>query len=119
EAVSEAWRDFFEDYRPRSADRSASGNGSGAPSETMTAPIREPEAPPNGRASQPAAAASQEPAETASAGAGAMALTGAAAAIAKHMETSLSVPTATSVRTVPAKLLEVNRRQLNRYLATQ
>jgi multifunctional 2-oxoglutarate metabolism enzyme len=32
------------------------------------------------------------------------------------METSLGVPTATSVRDVPAKLLEVNRRIINNYL---
>ena len=33
------------------------------------------------------------------------------------MEASLAVPTATSVRVVPAKLLEVNRRILNNQLA--
>ena len=33
------------------------------------------------------------------------------------MEASLAVPTATSVRTVPAKLLEVNRSILNQHLA--
>jgi 2-oxoglutarate dehydrogenase E1 component len=33
------------------------------------------------------------------------------------METSLGVPTATSVRTIPAKLLEENRRIINLYLA--
>ena len=33
------------------------------------------------------------------------------------MAASLSVPTATSVRTVPAKLLEVNRSILNQHLA--
>ena len=33
------------------------------------------------------------------------------------MEASLAVPTATSVRTVPAKLLEVNRSMLNQHLA--
>jgi 2-oxoglutarate dehydrogenase E1 component len=32
------------------------------------------------------------------------------------MEASLAVPTATSVRTIPAKLLEVNRARLNQYL---
>src|SRR2546423_12633703 len=32
------------------------------------------------------------------------------------MEASLAVPTATSVRTVPARLLEVNRKVLNGYL---
>jgi len=44
-------------------------------------------------------------------------LRGAAGRIAKNMEASLGVPTATSVRTVPAKLLEVNRSQLNQHLA--
>ena len=33
------------------------------------------------------------------------------------MEASLEVPTATSVRAVPAKLLEVNRQILNNHLA--
>jgi len=44
-------------------------------------------------------------------------LRGAASQIARVMEASLSVPTATSVRTVPAKLLEVNRQILNNQLA--
>ena len=46
-----------------------------------------------------------------------MALRGAAARIVANMEASLGVPTATSVRTVPAKLLEVNRQILNNQLA--
>ncbi|HVC71435.1 MAG TPA: multifunctional oxoglutarate decarboxylase/oxoglutarate dehydrogenase thiamine pyrophosphate-binding subunit/dihydrolipoyllysine-residue succinyltransferase subunit [Acidimicrobiales bacterium] len=45
-----------------------------------------------------------------------IALRGAAARIAVNMEASLAVPTATSVRTVPAKLLEVNRSMLNQHL---
>ncbi|MDQ6617976.1 MAG: multifunctional oxoglutarate decarboxylase/oxoglutarate dehydrogenase thiamine pyrophosphate-binding subunit/dihydrolipoyllysine-residue succinyltransferase subunit, partial [Actinomycetota bacterium] len=44
-------------------------------------------------------------------------LRGAAARIAANMEASLGVPTATSVRVVPAGLLEVNRRILNNQLA--
>jgi 2-oxoglutarate dehydrogenase E1 component len=44
-------------------------------------------------------------------------LRGAAAAIVKNMAESLEVPTATSVRTMPAKLLEENRRIINDYLA--
>ncbi len=44
-------------------------------------------------------------------------LRGVAARIAENMEASLQVPTATSVRTIPAKLLEENRRIINRYLA--
>ena len=44
-------------------------------------------------------------------------LRGAPARIVENMEASLGVPTATSVRTVPAKLLEVNRQILNNHLA--
>lgn len=40
-------------------------------------------------------------------------LRGVAAAIAANMERSLSVPTATSFRNIPAKLLEVNRTVIN------
>ena len=43
-------------------------------------------------------------------------LRGAAARIVANMEASLEVPTATSFREVPAKLLEVNRRVINGYL---
>jgi 2-oxoglutarate decarboxylase len=41
---------------------------------------------------------------------------GVGAVIVRNMEASLGVPTATSVRDVPAKLLEVNRRIANNYL---
>jgi 2-oxoglutarate dehydrogenase E1 component len=44
-------------------------------------------------------------------------LRGAAARVVANMETSLGVPTATSFRQVPAKLLEVNRRVINGYLS--
>src|SRR5712692_7172523 len=43
-------------------------------------------------------------------------LRGGAVRIVENMEASLGVPTATSVRTVPAKLLEVNRQILNNHL---
>ena len=43
-------------------------------------------------------------------------LRGSAARIVENMEASLQVPTATSVRTVAAKLLEVNRQILNNHL---
>ena len=43
-------------------------------------------------------------------------LRGVSALIASNMEASLEVPTATSFREVPAKLLEVNRRILNNHL---
>ena len=41
---------------------------------------------------------------------------GAAARIVSNMEASVGIPTATSFRVVPAKLLEVNRRVINGYL---
>jgi len=44
-------------------------------------------------------------------------LRGAAARTVENMEASLTVPTATSVRAMPAKLLEVNRQILNNHLA--
>ena len=47
---------------------------------------------------------------------GAAPLRGAAARIAANMEASLGVPTATGFRTVPARLLEVNRKILNNHL---
>ncbi len=43
-------------------------------------------------------------------------LVGITATIAKRMDESLEVPTATSVRTIPSKLLEVNRLILNNQL---
>ena len=43
-------------------------------------------------------------------------LRGAAAAIAKNMDSSLTIPTATSVRAVPAKLLFDNRIVINNHL---
>ncbi|QYO66171.1 multifunctional oxoglutarate decarboxylase/oxoglutarate dehydrogenase thiamine pyrophosphate-binding subunit/dihydrolipoyllysine-residue succinyltransferase subunit [Leptolyngbya sp. 7M] len=45
-------------------------------------------------------------------------LVGPAKKIVENMEQSLSVPTATSVRTMPVKLLEENRRIINQHLAT-
>lgn len=49
----------------------------------------------------------------------ATALQGVAARIVENMEASLSLPTATSVRTVPVKVLEENRRLLNQYLGVR
>jgi 2-oxoglutarate decarboxylase len=43
-------------------------------------------------------------------------LRGAAAVVAERMEASREIPTATSVRTIPAKLLEVNRQIINNQL---
>jgi len=42
---------------------------------------------------------------------------GAGAKIIENMDSSLSIPTASSMRTVPVKILEENRRILNKYLS--
>ena len=99
-SVDQVWVDFFSDYTPESApaaDRSA------APAE----PARQPPATAAAPAAKPAAApvAPGTP------------LKGAAARTVANMEASLAVPTATSVRAVPAKLLEDNRTVINRHLA--
>ncbi|MEV0945727.1 multifunctional oxoglutarate decarboxylase/oxoglutarate dehydrogenase thiamine pyrophosphate-binding subunit/dihydrolipoyllysine-residue succinyltransferase subunit [Rhodococcus sp. NPDC049939] len=44
-------------------------------------------------------------------------LRGAAAAVAKNMSASLAIPTATSVRAIPAKLMSDNRIVINNHLA--
>ena len=99
-SVSESWRDFFEDYRPRGESAPVVAPAERAPDvEPVTKPV----------AAKPTA----EPVEVGDAAP----LRGAAAAIVKNMEESLHVPTATSVRTIPAKLLEENRRVINDYLA--
>jgi 2-oxoglutarate dehydrogenase E1 component len=48
-----------------------------------------------------------------------IALRGVAAKIVENMEASLSLPTATSIRTIPVKVLEENRRLLNQHLAAR
>jgi 2-oxoglutarate dehydrogenase E1 component len=124
-SVSESWREFFEGYKPRGK---ALGNGRrgttqpSAESQATAAPSKETSeengqttggvrggAERSGAAARSAAAPRQE--------GDAQPLKGAAAAIVKNMETSLTVPTATSVRTMPAKLLEENRRVVNDYLS--
>ena len=100
--LSASWRDFFADYRPGEnapgGARTPSGNGKadGAPAaSTGSSPIPVPDTIDVEQATR---------------------LRGVGARIVENMETSLSVPTATSVRDIPAKLLEVNRRIANNYL---
>ncbi len=102
-SVGESWREFFADYRSHrdpGADPATPGSPS-PPPPALSAPAVIPTAPtPSG----PAVAGVAEP------------LRGAAARIATTMADSLAVPTATSFRVVPAKLLEVNRKVINGYL---
>jgi 2-oxoglutarate dehydrogenase E1 component len=93
-SVGEAWREYFADYTPLGTSP-AGERAVAAPA----APVREP---------APAAAPEPEAAQP---------LRGGAVRQAENMAASLAIPTATSVRTIPAKLLEVNRAILNNQLA--
>ncbi|MCX3292149.1 multifunctional oxoglutarate decarboxylase/oxoglutarate dehydrogenase thiamine pyrophosphate-binding subunit/dihydrolipoyllysine-residue succinyltransferase subunit [Streptomyces sp. NEAU-H22] len=81
-----------------------------APAPAQAAPAAKP-------AAKPAAAAKKaEPAAEAPSGPEQIVLRGPAAAVAKNMNASLEVPTATSVRAVPVKLLFDNRIVINNHL---
>ncbi|MDP1793076.1 MAG: multifunctional oxoglutarate decarboxylase/oxoglutarate dehydrogenase thiamine pyrophosphate-binding subunit/dihydrolipoyllysine-residue succinyltransferase subunit, partial [Acidimicrobiales bacterium] len=108
-SVSDSWREFFTDYR---TDTKAS-NGATPPAPAAPAP---PAAPVQAAATPAPASASAVQAEPAQKAEDGVAIRGAAARIVANMEASLGVPTATSVRVVPAKLLEVNRKILNNHL---
>lgn len=109
ETLSPCWREFFADYRPRNARQGETVEAAGRGTRQAE---REPETPAaEGRAE------TQTPPVTDAhqATPGPDRLRGVAAAIAENMNTSREVPTATSVRDVPAKLLEVNRTIINNY----
>ncbi|HTL85807.1 MAG TPA: multifunctional oxoglutarate decarboxylase/oxoglutarate dehydrogenase thiamine pyrophosphate-binding subunit/dihydrolipoyllysine-residue succinyltransferase subunit [Acidimicrobiia bacterium] len=115
-AVSAGWRDFFADYTPRSEPPAPAPTPPPAPAAAPApAPAPQASAAPAAAPSAPAAA----PAPSTSDDTTAEPLRGAAARIVQNMERSLTVPTATSVRAVPAKLLEVNRQILNNHLARE
>jgi multifunctional 2-oxoglutarate metabolism enzyme len=89
DSVAPSWREFFVDY------------------QRSTVPaVTTPHAP------APAAATPSIPGEKE-----ATPLRGAAARLVANMSASLAIPTATSVRTVAARLLEINRAALNETLA--
>src|SRR5579884_1578390 len=131
-SVSESWQEFFADYHHRGL---VASRPEPPPAPSAAAPVPAPSAPaPAGAAPRaPVAVAApfptpekptpeKEPApqkELAKGPADAetVPLRGAAARIVANMVASLAVPTATSVRVVPAGLLEVNRRILNNQLA--
>ncbi|MFC3999665.1 multifunctional oxoglutarate decarboxylase/oxoglutarate dehydrogenase thiamine pyrophosphate-binding subunit/dihydrolipoyllysine-residue succinyltransferase subunit [Nocardiopsis sediminis] len=124
-SVDKAWWNFFADYKS-GATKASNGTGNGAPaagsaakSGTKAAP--KPAAKPAAAPAKPAAAASSGAAPAASGGDDALKVTeerlrGAPARTATNMESSLSLPTATSVRAVPVKLLFDNRIVINNHL---
>ena len=119
-SVSESWQDFFADYRRHDGAEEANGKSAKTPTAERTVAdtphdetARQPDTiveagDEKAERRQQADAADDDPGDP---------LRGAAARIVSNMEASLGVPTATSFREVPAKLLEVNRRVINGYLA--
>ncbi len=105
-SVSESWREFFADYRPGAVIM--------APTPAPAPPCSGPD--PRARPGSGSRAAAPAPAAGAVGEVGDP-IRGAGAVIVSNMEASLGVPTATSFRVVPAKLLEVNRSVINGYLA--
>ncbi len=122
-SVSEAWREFFTEHEPEEPEEPEARERPVKPQQRETARPAPPQ-PAEPAAARPATGA-REAAPTKDRGAaqdgtvdgdGAVPLRGAAATIARAMEASRDVPTATSFRVVPARLLEVNRDVLNGHL---
>ena len=110
-SVPEVWRDFFGGDVPASPGPVRAAPAPAAPAPPQPAPTPPPKlAPSPPAASSPAARPAPGPAVEGTP------LRGAALAVARNMESSLAIPTATSVRAVPAKLLERNRLIINNYL---
>ncbi|GJF32196.1 alpha-ketoglutarate decarboxylase [Kitasatospora sp. NE20-6] len=137
-SVDRAWWDFFADYKPGTevtpvtqaatqvgpapttvaapaapaVEAAPAPAAPAAPVQPAPAPLAAaPAAPPAPKAAAPAAA----PAPTAQ-GPELVQLRGPSKAVATNMDASLEVPTATSVRAVPAKLLIDNRIVINNHL---
>lgn len=138
-AVDPAWWDFFADYKP--GERSSAGAETSAPANTapttassaaltpgtdgLSSAAKDREkssmrdtAQPVEKRSEPDPGMPAKPAKphVLAQGENAVALRGPAARVAVNMAASLEIPTATSVRTVPAKLLIDNRIVINNHL---
>ncbi|HUP99214.1 MAG TPA: multifunctional oxoglutarate decarboxylase/oxoglutarate dehydrogenase thiamine pyrophosphate-binding subunit/dihydrolipoyllysine-residue succinyltransferase subunit [Aeromicrobium sp.] len=138
-SVDPVWRDFFADGKntngaaPAAAKPAQAAPAPAAPKPAPTASAPSPAAAP--AAAAPAAPAAAKPAPatpapapepvpatpaaTPAAGPGdveKVPMRGAAARTAQNMDVSLTVPTATSVRSVPVKLLFDNRTVINNHL---
>jgi 2-oxoglutarate decarboxylase len=108
-SVSASWREFFHDYQPQLEEEFEEDIAVGqtaAPVAVQPAP--QPVAP----APQPAPRPTPVPSNQ-----NLTPLRGAAGKIATNMEASLTVPTATSIRNIPVKVLEENRRVINQQLS--
>lgn len=143
-SVDPSWHEFLVDYSPEPTTDSEVADGNGQRAAAPVSPPEPAPAPaPKGSAAKPAepkkSAAAKKPepkaaepkdskpnsdqaqpkAKTAAPqpdGDETQVLRGAAAAVVKNMSASLEVPTATSVRAIPAKLMIDNRIVINNHL---
>ncbi|TXI40785.1 MAG: multifunctional oxoglutarate decarboxylase/oxoglutarate dehydrogenase thiamine pyrophosphate-binding subunit/dihydrolipoyllysine-residue succinyltransferase subunit, partial [Mycobacterium sp.] len=137
-SVDPSWHEFLVDYHPESASPAGAAAAprtpaAPAPAPAATAPSNgapaaapAPAAPPAPIAAAPTPAlapapaapapAAPSPAVPAAAGDENQVLRGAAAAVVKNMTSSLQIPTATSVRAIPATLMIDNRIVINNHL---
>ena len=144
-SVDPAWHDFFHDYKPggdtagpastSTAKAAAKTAAPSLPAEGTTSDKPAPSANAGATATAPAASAaavsSEAPTKSAppkatpasakkaapAKGPKVTPLRGVAGRIVQNMDASLTVPTATSVRAVPAKLISDNRIVINNHLA--
>ncbi|MEO3782108.1 multifunctional oxoglutarate decarboxylase/oxoglutarate dehydrogenase thiamine pyrophosphate-binding subunit/dihydrolipoyllysine-residue succinyltransferase subunit [Actinocorallia sp. B10E7] len=113
EKVDKAWWSFFADYQPGVKPPTPLNGAASTAAPAPKAPAAPQAAP---KAPAPAAPKAAQPPSPVAAGAEEVKLRGVAARTVTNMESSLSVPTATSVRAVPAKLLIDNRIVINNHL---
>jgi 2-oxoglutarate dehydrogenase E1 component len=104
-SVDDSWQEYFSGLLNGGQATQVETRGSTIEPETKRAETR-----PSG--SVPAS----RPAPTLASDTSARPITGPAKIIVENMEQSLSVPTATSAREIPVKLLEENRRIINEHL---
>jgi 2-oxoglutarate dehydrogenase E1 component len=120
QSVDESWRSYFSELLGDGAAASAevSENGHATVVEVATpAPIQAATpSQPTPAATAPAQAPERKAAFTIQEGEEAIPIRGVALKIVENMEASLEVPTATSQRRIPVKLLDENRRIVNRHL---
>ena len=114
QSVDPAWWDFFTDYSPSEHSPHSAASKSAAPIATPASPAP---ATPTTQASTPTPEPTAKPAPASLADDVIEKLKGTSARVVTNMEASLEIPTATSVRAVPAKLMVDNRIVLNNHLA--
>ena len=127
-SVSASWREFFHDYEPRFEEEfeeeieeqqvAAGSLRAGPPLSPAESSVAAPEPPraaaPHGEQQPTAVPAPRS--EPVPKNQTTVPLRGAAGKIAQNMELSLTMPTATSIRNIPVKVLEENRRVVNNHL---